>query len=342
MLSHVKGVVNEHVELQLLVPQVEVVVDLAKAKARGVKPGDVRRAAATIMASEEVGDIFRDGKTYDVEVWSVPKARNSVHDIEEILVDIPAGGRVRLGDVATVSIRPTPNNIQHEGGTRRIDIAADVQGRDTGAVARDVENRLGDMKFPLEHHATLLGEFRERQGAQKRLGTFAIVSAVGIFLLLLTVFRNWRLAFLAFVTLPMALVGGVIGAYISGRVLSIGSLVGFFTVLGIVARNGIMLIGHFQHLEQHEGIPFGPDLVIQGAKERLSPILMTMLATGLALVPLLATGNIAGQEIEYPMASVIVGGLVASTLLNLFVVPPLYLRFGKSRAERGPAALLIP
>ena len=136
------------------------------------------------------------------------------------------------------------------------------------------------------------------------------------------------------VTLPIALVGGLMGAYLSGAVLSIGSFVGFFTVVGITARNGIMEITHFQHLERSEGMKFGSDLVIRGATERLVPILMTMLATGLALVPLVVTGNIAGQEIEYPMASVILGGLATSTLLNLFVVPSLYLRFGKSAKAR--------
>ena len=334
-LGEVEGVVNEHVELQLLVPQIEVDVDLAKAKQHGLKPGDVRRAAATMMASEEVGDVFRDGRTYDVEVWSVPEARNSIHDVNEILVSSPSGATVRLGDVADVTLRPTPNAIQHEGGTRRIDISAEVKGRDLGAVARDVQDRVDDIKFPLEHRAEVLGEYRERQGAQRRLLTFAGLALAGIVLLCLAVFRKWRDVVLHLVTLPIALVGGVIAAYMSGAVLSIGSFVGFFTVVGITARNGIMEITHFQHLERDEGMTFGPDLVIRGATERLAPILMTMLATGLALVPLLITGNIAGQEIEYPMASVILGGLVTSTLLNLFVVPSLYLRFGKSKAERA-------
>jgi CzcA family heavy metal efflux pump len=336
-MAQVKGIVDEHVELQLLVPQIEVDVDLAKAQAHGIKPGDVRRAAATLMAGEEVGDIFRDGKTYDVQVWSVPEARNSVGDVREILIDTPSGDRVRLGDVATVTLRPTPNNIQHEGTTRRIDIGADVRGRDLGSVARDLEDRLKEIQFPLEHHAELIGEYKERQAAQGRLLWFALVALVGIIVLCYAVFRNWRDVWLHLLTLPIALVGGLIGAYISGGVLSIGSLVGFFTVIGITARNGIMEITHFQHLEREEGMHFGPDLVLRGAKERLAPILMTMLATGLALIPLIVTGNIAGQEIEYPMATVILGGLVTSTLVNLFIVPSLYLRWGRPKAVRMAA-----
>jgi Cu/Ag efflux pump CusA len=150
-----------------------------------------------------------------------------------------------------------------------------------------------------------------------------------ILLLLHAAFRSWRLAALTFLTLPMALVGGALGAWLTGGILSLGSLVGFFTVFGIAARNGILMINHFQHLEEFEGETFGRQLVLRGARERLSPILMTTLATALAIVPLVIAGNRPGHEIEHPLAIVIVGGLITSTLLNLFVVPSLYLRFGR-------------
>jgi Cu/Ag efflux pump CusA len=178
----------------------------------------------------------------------------------------------------------------------------------------------------------VLGEAAERQSAQKRLLTYAVVAALAIFLLLQAAFRSWRLALLLFLTLPMALVGGVLAAYGGIGAISLGALIGFFTVLGIAARNGIMMITHFQHLERHEGEAFGPGLVLRGAGERLAPILMTASATGLALLPLALLGDRPGQEIEHPMAIVILGGLVSSTLLNLFVVPALYLRFGRRRA----------
>jgi Cu/Ag efflux pump CusA len=153
-----------------------------------------------------------------------------------------------------------------------------------------------------------------------------------IFFLLYTSFENWRLALLTFSTLPWALVGGLLAAFFTnGGILSLGSLVGLLTILGIATRNGIMMISHFQHLEEVEGEPFGPALVLRGARERIAPILMTALTTGLALVPLVIRGNIPGQEIEHPMAMVILGGLLTSTLLNLFVLPSLYLRFGKGR-----------
>ncbi len=224
---------------------------------------------------------------------------------------------------------PTPNVVHHEGTSRSIDVVAGVEGRDLGSVVGNVERRLQSVRFPQEYHAEVLGEFAERQAAQKRLLLFGIGAAIGILLLLQVSLRSWRLAALSFLTLPMALVGGVLAAWLSGGILSLGSLVGFYTVFGIAARNGILMINHFQHLEEHEGETFGRDLVLRGARERLSPILMTTLATGLALVPLVVAGNIPGHEIEHPLAIVVVGGLVTSTLLNLFVVPPLYLRFGK-------------
>jgi len=331
VIAGVPGVVDDHVDLQVDVPQIEVEVDLTKAARYGLKPGDVRRAAATLVAGEEVGDIFRGGKAYDVVVWSTPETRKSVTSIAALPIDTPAGRTVRIGDVAKVRVRPIPNVIERQGDSRRIDVVANVEGRDLGSVAGDVERGLSAVSFPRGYHAELLGEYKERQAAQSRLFSSALIALIVILLLLQAAFGQWRLAAFVFLTLPMALVGGLIAAWLSGGVISLGSLVGFFTVFGIAARNGILLVDHCQHLERYEGEAFGPALVLRGARERLSPILMTSLATGLALVPLIVLGDRAGHEIEYPLALVIVGGLVTSTLLTLFVVPSLYLRFGRSR-----------
>ena len=336
-LSGIEGISDLHVELQTEVPQIEVEVDLAAAQQVGLKPGDVRRAAATLVAGEEVGDIFRDGKAFDVMVWSTPQTRSSLTDIQQLPIDTPSGGRVLLGDVADVGIVSVPNTVLRENQSRRIDVEANVRGRALGAVAGDVEDALDDVAFPLEYHAELLGEYAESQAAQTRLFFFGAIAAVGVLFLLQTAFGSWRLAFLAFFTLPSALVGGVLAAYWGGGILSLGSLVGFFTVLGIAARNGIMLINHFQHLEKFEGEPFGRELVLRGARERLAPILMTALTTGLALVPLVIYGARPGHEIEHPMAVVILGGLITSTLLNLFIMPSLYLMFGKDKS-RAPVS----
>jgi CzcA family heavy metal efflux pump len=330
-LASISGITDNHVDLQVDTPQVQVEVDLKTAAKYGLKPGDVRRAASTLVAGEEVGDIFRSGKAYDVVVWSTPSTRASVAGISELPIDTPSGTTVRLGDVAKVTVQPVPNVIERENDSRRIDVAANVKGRDLGSVVADVNNAVASVNFPRGYHAELLGEYTERQGAQGQLFGVAVLAALAILLLLQTSFGSWRLAVLIFLTLPMALVGGVLAAFVSGGTISLGALLGFFTVFGIAARNGILLVNHCQHLERVEGEPFGPGLVLRAARERLSPILMTSLATGLAVVPLVALGDRPGHEIEYPLAIVILGGLVTSTLLNLFVVPSLYLRFGRRR-----------
>jgi Cu/Ag efflux pump CusA len=236
--------------------------------------------------------------------------------------------------VADVRVAPTPNTINRENLKRKIDVGANVAGRPLGAVYADVKAALAAVDFPEEYHPELLGEYTERQRAQGRLMLWASVSVIVIFLLLQTSFGSWRLALIGFLTLPAAMVGGVLAAYAGGGVISLGSLVGFLTVLGIAARNGILMINHFQHLEDQEGVAFGPELVLRGAQERLAPILMTATTTGLALLPLVVAGEIPGNEIEHPMALVILGGLVTATLLNLFVIPSLYLRFGaRSRPQ---------
>ena len=327
-LAGIPGITDDHSDLQVDEPQIQVQVDLVRAARYGLKPGDIRRAASTLVAGEEVGDIFRGGKAYDVMVWSTPSTRNSVPAISDLPIDTPSGGTVRLGDVAKVSIGPVPNIIQRENDSRRLDVLANATGRDLGSVIGDVQKTVAGVSFPRGYHAEVLGEYQAQQAAQSRLLSLAVLALIAIFLLLQASFRSWRLAVLALLTLPMALVGGALAAYLGGGVISLGSLVGFFTVFGIAARNGILLINHCQHLEDNEGETFGPALVLRGARERLSPILMTSLATGLAVVPLVLFGAQPGDEIEYPLAIVILGGLVTSTLLNLFVVPSLYLRFG--------------
>ncbi|HEX6287735.1 MAG TPA: efflux RND transporter permease subunit [Herpetosiphonaceae bacterium] len=330
-LEGIDGIIDLHEEHQEDIPQMEIEVDLAKAQRYGLTPGEVRRAAASYVNGIEVGDIFRDGKVIDVRIRGTSETRHSLTSVRELLIDTPDGGHVPLAEVADVRIVPTPNVIKREAVSRRLDVSANVRGRDLGSVAREVEQRLQTIEFPREYHPVVLGEYAERQAAESRLFWLAIAAALGIFFLLQASFGSWRLTILSFLTLPSALVGGVLAAFASDGIISLGSLVGFLTVLGIVARNGIMLISHYQHLEQAEGVPFGPALVVQGAKERLAPILMTGATTGLSLIPLIVAGNIPGHEIEHPMAIVILGGLITATLLNLFVVPPLYLRFGKGK-----------
>ncbi len=327
-MAGIDGIVHPSVELQTEEPTVDVRVDLHKADRFGIVPGDVRRSAATLLSGIGVGSLFEQQKVFDVVVWSTPDTRNSLNGVRDLLIDTPHGGHVRLGQVADVTLASTPTVIRHQDLSRSIDVTADVQGRDVGAVAADVQDRLRDIRFPLEYHAELLSDYAKHQAAHLRALAVAVAAAIGIFLLLQAAFGSWRLATMSFLALPLALVGGVLAVFVGSRIVSLGSIAGFFALFGISMRGGVTLIRRYQHLEREEGAEFGPALVLRGSRERFVPIVMTAVTAGLALLPLALSGDAAGQEIVQPMALVILGGLVTSTLVNLFVVPNLYLRFG--------------
>jgi CzcA family heavy metal efflux pump len=330
-LAPIAGVADLQVEPQVLVPEVQIEAKAAESLQFGLTPGDIRRAAMTMIRGTKVGEIFEEQKIFDVAVWSEPAVRRDVAAIAAMRLDTPSGANLPLGDVASVRMAPAPNIIQRENASRRIDVACNVKGRDLGSAARDIEAAVRGYDFPRGFHAEILGEYAARTEARNRLLGLGIISLLGIVLILHADFQSARLTALVTVSLPFALVGGVVAAFLGGGVLSLGSLIGFVTVLGIAARNGILLVSHFRDLEEKEKMPFGEDLVLRGARERLAPILMTALATGLALVPIAAGGNKPGQEIEHPMALVILGGLVTSTLLNLILMPSLYLRFARPK-----------
>ena len=332
VMQTVDGVTNLKVEPQVLVPQI-VVRFRPEAGARfGLAPGDVIRATTTLIKGKKIGELYEDQKIFNVVVWGQKDVRRDTDSLRRLMIDTPSGAQVPLSHVADIAIVPTPNSIQREATSRRIDVICNASGRDLGSVARDIEQRvLAEVSFDRGYHPDFLGEYAEAQASTRRLLLLSIFSLIGILVLLQTDFQSIRLSLLVFLTLPFALIGGIAGAFVGGGVISLGSLIGFVTVLGVAARNGIMLIGHYRHLQQEEGVAFGRELVLRGAEERLAPILMTALTTGLALVPLIIGGNLPGHEIEYPMAQVILGGLTTSTLLNLLVVPVLYAKWGSKR-----------
>jgi Cu/Ag efflux pump CusA len=226
----------------------------------------------------------------------------------------------------------SPTVIRREAVSAYLDIGFNVEGRNVRAVVGSVDAALQNFAFPLEYHAEVVSDFESRQAAQQGILISSIVAVLGIFLLLQAAVRSWRLALVAIVTLPAALAGGVVANLLgNGGALTLGLLAGCITILGIALRNNIMLFSHYQALEEQGSEDFGPDLIRRGAQERLSPTLITALATGLALLPFLFFGNIPGHEMVRPIAVVILGGLVTSTWINLFAMPALYLRFGASR-----------
>jgi CzcA family heavy metal efflux pump len=331
-LEGVEGTTDIQLQSQVLVPQLEVQFQPDLAAPYGLTPGDIRRAVTTLVQGTKVGEFYDQQRVFAVVVRGAPELRSTPEAVRALRVPVAGGTDIPLGAVARVTMAPALSEVTREGGSRKIDVTCNVRGRDLGSVARDIEARLRQLSLGAGYHAEVLGEYALRQASSRRLLAMSGLTLVAIFLLLLVDFNDARLALLVFVTLPFALVGAIAAAFLSTGVLSLGSLVGLVTVIGIAARNGIMMVSHFRHLEREEGVPFGRDLVIRGAEERLAPILMTALATGLALLPIAFGGDKAGQEIEHPLAVVILGGLVTSTILNLFLLPPLYLRFRRGRS----------
>jgi CzcA family heavy metal efflux pump len=331
LLKDIPGISALKVEAQALVPHVTVRLRPDHAALHGLTPGAVRTAVTTLIKGRKVGEVYADQKVHDVVVWGVPAARTDPSALADLLVDTPTGGHARLADIADIAVVPTPNAIKREGASRRIDVTCNIaSGSALGDVVREVERRVGAMAFPPGYHVEVLGEWAERKAAQSRLAWLSAASLAGIIVLLFSDFQSLRLTLLSALTLPFALIGGVIAAWLGGGVISLGSMVGFVTILGIAARNGILLVSHYRHLEREEGQSFGLALVLRGSEERLLPILMTAATAGLALLPIVLKGEVPGNEIERPMAWVILGGLVTSTALNLCLLPALYLRFGRA------------
>ena len=332
-IGEIDGIIDLHVQPLTMIPQVEIKFRPEAAAQFGLAPGDVRRAANTLLKGAKVGEIYEEQMIFDCVVWGTPKVRHDITALQTLVIDTPTGGHVPLGQVADIYIAPTPNQITREANSRHIDVSCNVAGRDLGSVAREIEAKVGAIDFDTGYHPEILGEYAERQQSRNRLLGVAVLSALGIFFIVYSDFASVRLALLLMLCLPIALTGSIFSALFSGGVLSLGSIVGFVTVLGIVGRNGIMLISHYRHLETEENMPFGEELILRGAMERLSPILMTALTTALALLPIVIGGNRPGQEIEHPMAIVIMGGLVTSTLLNLLFMPALYWKFAKAKSK---------
>jgi CzcA family heavy metal efflux pump len=334
----VAGVENPVVTAQVQEPTLEIETDLALARRYGIKPGDVRRAAATLIAGITVGSLFEGQKVFDVLVVGGPRTRHDPEGVREMLIDTPTGGHVRLGDVARVRIVPNPSVIRHEAASRYVDVSAGIRGRDPGDVRNDVEERLeNSVAFPLEHHFEIFGQSTAQEIGSQRLLGVAIAVVVAILLLLQAAFGSWRVAGLFLLTLPVALVGGLVAAQMSGGTISIGSLAGLLLVLGLAVRNGASLVGRLQALERDgDAAEFGP-MVLRGAGERLPAVLMTAAALALATLPVIFRGYVPGHEIIRPIAIVVLGGLVTSTLSTLFLLPALYLRFAPPAGPRTPS-----
>jgi Cu/Ag efflux pump CusA len=341
LVSQVEGVVDPRVDLPVEQPNVEVEVDLAKARQFGVRPGDVRRAATTFVSGLNVGSVFEEQKVFEVVVQGTADTRRSMADVQNLLIDTPTGGHVRLGSVADVRLRDHPIAIQRDAVSNYLDVEANVSGRSLGDVAADIESRLRESVFPLEYHAEVLTQTTSSEIGAMRILLAGIAVLLAALLLMQAAFASWRLALLGLLSLPFALVGGALAALANGADLALGALIGFLALIGLAARNSLVLIRHFQDLQRHERVPFGADLVRRGAGERLVPIVTTASAGAAAALVFVIFAPRPGLEILGPMAVVILGGLVTTTLLSLFVLPTLYLRFGGGQPELSPEEAML-
>jgi Cu/Ag efflux pump CusA len=334
-LSTIRGIVTPMVEAQPVEPTVQVQVDLVKAQKYGIKPGDVRRAAATFFAGLPVGSLYEQQKIFDVVVWGTPAVRHAPSNVADLLLDVPGGGHVRIGDVATVQIGPYPTVIKHDNVSRSVDVTAGVHGRSLAAVVNEVRDRVGAMAMPLEFHAEVHSDTLRQQGQFWRVGGAILAVAVAIYLLLQAAFSSWRLATLTFLTMPLSLVGGVLTAGLVGGVRTLGALMGLVAVFGLAARHTVLLIRGFQR-----DTPPDAEWVKQVTGDRVASIVLSALAIAAAVLPLLFLGRVAGTEALFPFAVVVIGGLVTTTLFTVLVVPALYLRFAPGARPRtsSPAA----
>jgi Cu/Ag efflux pump CusA len=336
VMAAVPGAVDVTLEQQTDVPFVRFVLNRPAIARYGLRADDVGDAVETALAGAIVGSIFDRATAFDLVVKFDPDAQADFERLGELPIDTPNAGTIPIKLVADVRREAGPNMVLRENVQRRIVISANVAGRDLGGVVEDMRDGVArEVPMPPGYRVDYGGQFESEQAATERLLVLGAGVVVGLFMLLVLAFGNARDAWLVMLNLPLALIGGVAGVFLAGGTLSIASTIGFITLFGIATRNGIMLVSHIQHLMRHEGVADLRQAVERGARERLVPILMTAMAAGLALVPLALGEGRAGSEIQTPMAIVILCGLISSTLLNMLVVPTLYLRFGRPAAPEA-------
>ncbi len=334
-MGTVQGVVDLQTEKQVLVPQLRIEGDRTALARYGLNVGDLNEALETALNGRVVSQVLEGQRTFDLLVRFDDASRGSLEAIRNALIDTPSGAKVPLSVLARVEESRGPNVIQHENVQRRIVVSANVSGRDLGRVVADIQKRVGaDVKLPTGYFITYGGQFESQQSATKLIGILSLFSLAAMFLVLYAHFRSVPIVLQILLNIPLALIGSVVAIFLTGGTFSVASLVGFITLTGIASRNTIMMISHYLHLMKEEGEKFDAKMVVRGSLERLVPVLMTALTAGLALIPLVLSKGEPGKEILYPVATVILGGLISSTILDMVVTPAVFYRFGRKSAEK--------
>lgn len=322
-LEKIPGVVDLSVEQQTETPQLQIRANRAALASHGITVGQFNRFVESAFSGAKIGEIYEDQKSFDLVLLLDDRHRESAEGVKDALIDTSDGGKVPLGEVARVVSTTGPNTVSRENVQRKLVISANVSGRDLGSVVSDIQKTIdSEIKLPEGYRVEYGGQFENAQKATRTLVLTTLGALLVIFLLLYGEFRNFMLALIILVSLPFALIGGVLAIFLSSGTLSIPAIIGFITLFGVAVRNGILLVSRYNHLRRETDDE--RQIVVKGSLDRLNPILMTALTSALALIPLVVAGSKAGNEIQSPMAVVVLGGLLTSTLLNLYLMPILF------------------
>ncbi|CAN1532250.1 MAG: Cobalt-zinc-cadmium resistance protein CzcA [Pseudomonadota bacterium] len=331
-LATIPGIADLQIEKQVLAPQIKVRIDYAAAAQYGIPAPQVLSTLQSLVEGEKITQIVEGGRRFALVV-RLPESARSVEGLSQILIETP-NGRVPLSKLATIEDGDGPNQISRDDGKRRIVLSANASGRALSEIVADIRAVVAETKLPEGYFITLGGQFKAQEEASRLVGLLSIVSLVLMFVVLYSRYKSTRLSALIMVNIPLALVGAVLGLWLSGQPLSVAALVGFITLAGISVRNGILKVSHYINLMRFEGENFDHKMILRGSLERLSPVLMTALVTAFALAPLLFEAERPGTEVLHPVAVVIFSGLISSTLLDTFLTPVMFWLFGRRDAER--------
>lgn len=334
-IGDVPGVVDLRVEAQGLVPQVKIHVYRDEAAKYGLSAGEITKWLESAFNGETLTQVIEGSRMYDVFFQFDANSRATMAQMKQTVIKIlPDGRKIRLEQVADVYDTEGPNTINRENAQRRIVVSANVSGRDLGGVVEEIRRRAeSKVVMPEGYYVVYGGAFESQQAATRKILIYGMLALIGIAFVLWNHFRSVEITVQILATIPLAFIGGIILLFLTDRTITVASLVGFVTLCGVASRNGIMMISHYLHLMKHEGESFSKEMIVRGSQERLVPVLMTACVASLALLPLVFAKGQPGSEILHPVAVVIVGGLLTSTLLDLIVTPSLFYRFGRKSAE---------
>jgi len=337
-IAGVPGVSDARIEPVIREPQIEVEVDLAAAAEHGLKPGDIRRAASTLVSGIEVGSLFEDQKVFDVVVWGVPELRSSLTSFRGLLIDTPAGDQVTLDQVADIRVDEAFSVINREAISRRLDVVASVGSSDSAGVARSIDARLAELPFPLEYHAEVIESGSAPRAARERALALGAAAFVGVLLLFQAAFSSWRLATLALVVPASAVAGGLVATLVTAGVISLGVIAGLLALLGISAGMAVRLVSEYRRVAQEAGGVPGHEQLVRRAQQQLGAVLLSSVPVVALLLPFAVLGRVPGIEIAQPLAIVLVAGVVVSSLVGALVLPALYRSTGSPARSRTASA----